>query len=89
MNELYLLYTMLLENCPVDTRNMISHITINYFDGYCEIKIEAPSNSGDYARYVNYNQQRSAKEIQNFKWVERTLEQWSNIVGGNIEYELY
>lgn len=84
-----LLYTMLLENCPVDTRNMISHITINYYGSYTEIKVSAPSRYGDYAKHVNYNRQRTPKEASNYKWIEKTLREWAQITGGTIDYELY
>ena len=87
--NVYLLYTMLLANCPVDTRNMITHITIKYYEGYVIIEIAAPSKYGDYAKHVNYNRKRSPKEVRNYEWVERTIKQWAEITGGNIQYELY
>lgn len=78
-----LLYSMLLANCPVDTRNMVTNIILSDFGDYQEININV-----EYAQAVNYNRQRGPKEIKNYKWVERVIKQWAEIVGGNIEYEL-
>jgi hypothetical protein len=88
----YLLYTTLLANCPVDTRNMLNHIELHDHGDHYEIVITAPrtSSSGfyDYARDVNYNQQRGPKEQRNYQWVERTIRQVSETIGGTVNYEL-
>jgi len=89
----YLLYTTLLANCPVDTKNMVTHITLEDAGDYWKISISGPSESEargyyDYAKAVNYNLQRTAKEARNYEWIERTIKQVSEIVGGNIQYEL-
>jgi len=89
----YLLYTTLLANCPVDSGNMVANITLEDFGDYWKISISGPqyNNSGDfhdYARDVNYNLQRTAKEARNFEWIERTIRQVSEIMGGSVQYEL-
>jgi hypothetical protein len=93
MEEQYynLLYTTLLANCPVDTGNMITNIRQEDMGDYYVITISAPkkTKTGDYnyAKDVNYNKQRSAKEVRNFKWVERTIQQVSEIIG-EVQNEL-
>jgi len=89
----YLLYTTLLANCPVDSGNMLSNIVLEDFGDYWKIIISGPQelNSGefhDYARDVNYNQQRTAKEARNYMWIERTIKQVAEIMGGEVRYEL-
>lgn len=80
-----LLYTTLLANCPVDTGNMVSNISQEDMGDYFIITISGPkkTKSGvyDYAKSVNYNEQRSAKEVKNYKWVEKTIQQVSEIIG--------
>jgi hypothetical protein len=84
----YLLYTTLKANTPIDTGNMYNNITLEDMGEYWKINISGPMASGyDYAKDVNYNKQRSAKEIRNFKWVERTIQQVSEIIG-EVQYEL-
>jgi len=84
-----LLFTTLLSNAPQDTRNMVRHI-LHFNNGdYFNINISGPVDGGtDYASFVNYNQQRGPKELRNFKWVERTIEQVTQLLGGNAQYEL-
>lgn len=86
--EIDLFYNMLKTGMPKDTLNMVNSTVLYDYGDYVEIQILAPSRYGDYARYVNYNQQRGPKEIKNYKYVERILRQWAETVGGNIDYEL-
>jgi hypothetical protein len=82
------LYAALLANCPVDTRNMVTHITLEDYGDHYKITISGPTADYDYAKAVNYNRQRGPKEIRNYHWVERVLRQVSEVFGGNVEYEL-
>lgn len=84
----YLLYTALLANCPKDTRNMVSHITLTDMGDYWDINISGPRGGYDYARAVNYNPQRTPKEARNYMWVERTIKQVCNVLGEEVNYEL-
>lgn len=88
----YVLFTTLIANCPVDTRNMVSNITLEDYGDYWLIKISGPSLTSkgfyDYAEAVNYNQQRTSKEARNYMWVERVIQQVSHLFGGQVEYEL-
>lgn len=85
----YVLYTTLLANCPVDTRNMVTHITLEDFGDYWKITISGPRADGyDYAKAVNYNPQRTPKEVRNYMWIERTIRQVSEVIGGSVAYEL-
>jgi hypothetical protein len=87
--EFYMLvYTTLLANCPVDTRNMLNNISLEDYGDYWKIVISGPRAGYDYAKAVNYNRQRGPKEIRNYQWVERVLQQISEVVGGNVQYEL-
>lgn len=78
------LYSIMLSMCPVDTRNMVTHIFLYDYGDYQEIRVEV-----DYAKAVNYNQQRTAKEAHNFRWIERAIQQASDIHGANIAWEIY
>jgi FlaG/FlaF family flagellin (archaellin) len=88
----YVLYTTLLANCPVDTGNMVSNITLEDYGDYWKITISGPRYSSqgffDYAKSVNYNPQRTPKEARNYQWVERVIKQVSEVIGGSVEYEL-
>ncbi len=88
----YVLYTTLLANSPRDTYNMISHTVLEDFGDYWKITISGPSMSAsgfyDYANAVNNNLQRGPKEVRNYEWVERTIRQVSEAVGGVVNYEL-
>lgn len=92
MNYEEVLFTTLLANCPRDTENMISHITIKYIDDIVEITISGPKTTGkgfyDYARAVNYNKQRTPKEARNYEWIERSIKQVSALFGREVIYEL-
>ena len=84
----YLLYTTLKANTPIDTGNMYTNITLDDMGDHWKITVSGPTKSGyDYAKDVNYNRQRSAKEQRNFMWVERTIKQVSEIIG-EVKYEL-
>ena len=86
----YTLYQALKANTPIDTGNMLSHITLEDYGDYWKIIISGPDerNNYDYAYDVNYNRQRSAKEAKNYKWVERTIRQVSEAIAGSVKYEL-
>jgi hypothetical protein len=84
----YTLYKTLLANTPVDTGNMLSHITLEDYGEYWKITISGPKGNYDYAQDVNYNPQRTAKERKNYKWVERTVRQVSETIAGSVKYEL-
>lgn len=86
------LFTTLIANCPKDTGNMVANITIKYIDDIVEITISGPKTSAqgfyDYARAVNYNQQRTPKEARNYEWIERSIKQVSHLFGREVRYEL-
>lgn len=88
----YVLYSTLLSMCPVDTGNMIANITLEDLGDYWKINISGPMTTAqgfyDYARAVNYNLQRTEKEARNYMWVERAIRQATEVVGGNVKYEL-
>lgn len=91
-NQFYqLLYTTLLANCPVDTGNMVANITLEDMGDYWLITVSGPKKTkkgdDDYAKYVNYNRQRTPKEAKNYKWVERTIQQVAELIG-EVQYEL-
>lgn len=87
--EFYMLvYTTLLANCPRDTGNMVTNISLEDNGDSWKIVISGPRANYDYAKAVNYNRQRGPKEIRNFHWVERVLRQVAEVYGGNVEYEL-
>lgn len=74
------LFTTLIANMPKDTRNMvISSKLMGVIDTgtHWKIIITGPmtteSGKYDYAHDVNYNRKRSAKEIRNYKYVERFI----------------
>lgn len=98
----YLLYMTLLATCPVDTRNMVSHITLEDAGDHWIITISGPAidESGkffDYARAVNYGlnaieqgRPMSTKESRNYKWIERAIKRASMLAtGGTANYALY
>jgi hypothetical protein len=87
-NFYYLLYTALLANCPRDTGNMVSNITLEDMGDYWNINISGPTDTYDYARAVNYNPQRTPKEARNYMWVEKTIRQVAEVLGEEVNYEL-
>lgn len=88
----YLLFTELLARSPKDTRNMVNNITVADMGDFWKVTISGPSMTSqgfyDYAMAVNYNQQRTAKEARNYKWIERTIRQVAEAMGGTVKYEL-
>lgn len=95
----WLLYSTLLAQVPIDTRNMQNSMfyEVNEELGYYDIVITAISKKGyDYARAVNYalaakaqGRPMSVKESHNLNWVERVIKQVSDsTTGGRAEYEL-
>lgn len=79
------LYSKLLAQCPVDSTNMVTHIFPYDYGEYKEIRIEV-----DYAKAVNDREKpRSAKEMRNKHWVERAIQEASDIHGANVEWEIY
>ena len=83
-----ILWAKILAYCPVDTSNMITHITFADYGDYAVINISAPSKYGDYASFTSDNRQRGPKEVYNYKWINRAIREASEIYGGNIKYEL-
>ena len=85
------LFTTLLANCPVDTRNMVTHITKEDFGDYFEITISGPSKYGDYAEYVNKQQtvvkSGPNKGKLNYQWIEKTCQQVADLFG-DVSYEI-
>ena len=79
------LFTTLLANMPKDTRNMVtqsklvgtqdigSHWVITITGPYATHPDNTGKTTGDYAYNVNYNERRGAKEIRNYKYVERNI----------------
>jgi hypothetical protein len=88
----YLLFTELLARSPKDTRNMVNNITVADMGDFWKVTISGPkmTSSGfyDYAMAVNYNPQRTPKEARNYQWVERTIRQVAEAMGGTVKYEL-
>lgn len=88
----YLLHKALQANCPRDTHNMVSHITLTDMGDYWEINISGPNKGYDYARAVNERQgmvkSGPNKGANNYKWVERTIKQVCNALGEEVNYEL-
>jgi hypothetical protein len=96
MNEQTLydfLFSNILAQMPKDTRNMLNNTRMDDYGDYFIIKISGPKETSkgfyDYAKAVNYNKQRTAKETRNYMWVERTVKQVTNSIGGSVKYEIY
>ena len=94
-----LLFGNLLAQCPFDTGNMKSNIVMYEYDNCYEIEINAPKenkeNKEEYAKDVNYalkakrdGRPMSPKEHHNYMWVERTMKQTCESIGGTVIYEL-
>lgn len=81
--DVFELYQILLDYCPVDTGNMKTNIYIYDKGEYWEIKVET-----NYASYTNYNRQRGAKEKANYLWVERAIQDWAMRSEGEVNNEL-
>lgn len=97
MNEQFLkvLFTTLLANMPEDTKNtktqtrMIgtSDIGTHYkitISGPYATRVGTTKFEGNYAYEVNYNKRRSAKEIRNYKYVERNIKQVAYLFGMDV-----
>ena len=88
----YLLYTTLLANVPVDSRNMLDNIELDDMGDYWEITISGPRDGYDYAMRVNEQQgmvmSGPNKGANNYHWVERTVAQVAHVLGIEVNYEL-
>lgn len=90
------LYTNLLNACPVDTRNMVTHITMYETNEFFFIEIAAPyathprskgtidaNGFTDYALYVN----EVPRPYRNHRgWVEREMKRTEMIMNGKDKY---
>ena len=91
-----LAFSLIATATPVDTRNLLNNTTYSINGNKAKIVISAPKATKDgmtnYATYVNYNPQRSAKERKNYHYVENSLIQACKIfadkVGGVFVNEL-
>lgn len=87
-----LLYTSLLANCPVDSRNMVDNIERDDYGDCWEIVISGPRDGYDYAMDVNEQQGMVKtgpnKGANNYHWIERTIKQVAHLLGVEVEYEL-
>lgn len=88
----YVLYTTLLFNCPVDSRNMVNNLELDDMGDYWLITISGPRVGFDYAKTVNERmglvQSGPNKGKDNYHWVERTIEQVSQLFGIIPRYEV-
>ncbi len=80
------LFTKLLSRCPIDTGNMVSHITLfsDIKNDQIVVTIAAPAKKGDYSKFVNY-----ARKSPHRFWVENQIKSVENIVISNANYGLY
>lgn len=91
---LYLtIYAKLLAMCPVDTRNMITHITYEDYGTYQKIIVSGPTDKGyDYAAAVNAkktpNKTGANKGRVNYQWVERAVKLATQQRSSDSKYEL-
>lgn len=91
-----LVFSLITASTPVDTRNLLNNTTYTINGNKAEIVISAPlltaNGMDNYATYVNYNRQRTAKERKNYHYVENNIIQACKIfadkVGGEIINEL-
>ena len=96
--QLYnLIYGILVNATPVDTRNLLNHTIFSYDGKSAEISISAPKVQGgkmtDYFPYVNYKENlRNGKPNQNYHYVEKAIIQACEIfaerIGGVVVNEL-
>ena len=96
--ELYnLIYGILVNATPVDTRNLLNHTIFSYDGNYAEISISAPKVSNgkmtDYYKYVNnYERLRNGKPNPNYRYVQKAIIQaceiYAESVGGVVRNEL-
>lgn len=91
---LYLtIYTKLIAMCPVDSTNMITHITYEDYGTYQKIIISGPTDSGyDYASKVNAKKTPNIsgpnKGRVNYQWVERAIKSAKQQRSSDSKYEL-
>jgi hypothetical protein len=88
-----MLFTQFLNNVPVLSGNHRQNIQKEDFGDYYIIKLSAPSKSGfDYAQYLNQKQTPTKtgenKNENYYKWIEKTILNVAQSVGGSIKYEL-
>lgn len=84
-----LLLSILAQNTPKDTRNLVSSMMVEYTDDYVKITISGPTNRNyNYAQAVNdaraatyFHRGMSEKEARNFHFVERSIEQAKQLMG--------
>lgn len=97
MNErmfYYNLWSLLLAKIPIDTGNMITHTELQDYGDWWKLIISGPLGNGyDYALAVNEalkaqsdGRPRSAKEEQNYHFVQLCIEQATQLSGMNLEY---
>lgn len=93
-NFYYILYSILIAMCPRDTGNMVTNIMLEDFGDYWKITVSGPNGAYDYAAAVNYglaakaqNRSMSAKETQNYLWIQKAIEQAGKLVG-EVKYEV-
>jgi hypothetical protein len=91
-NYVALLYSTLVAQSPIDTGNLRSNITLEYYGeakGGVVAKIII-SRGVEYARYTNENSY-GPKQQYNYLWVDRCVAQVSKILGSDVtesvEYE--
>lgn len=91
-----LVFSLIAASTPVDTHNLLNNTTYKINGNRAEIVISAPLETANgmdnYATYVNYNRQRTAKEKKNYHYVENNIIEackiFANKVGGEIINEL-
>lgn len=91
---LYLtIYAKLQSMCPVDSRNMLTHLTYEDYGTYQKIIVSGPTDRGyDYASIVNAkttpNKTGPNKGRVNFQWVERAVKLATKQRSSDAKYEL-
>ena len=88
-----MLFTQFINNVPVLSGNHRQNIQKEDFGDYYIIKLSAPSKSGfDYAQYLNQkttNTKTGENKGENYyRWIEKTILNVAQSVGGSIKYEL-
>lgn len=89
-----MLFTQFLNNVPVLSGNHRQNIQKEDYGDYYVIKLSAPNKKSnfDYAQYLN-KKQTNTKTGENeganyYRWVEKTILNVAQSVGGSIKYEL-
>lgn len=92
------LFTTLLSNMPKDTRNMMTQTNMLQTQDvgtHWKITITGPmathplstgTKEYDYAYAVNYNRRRGVKEIRNYHYVERNIQQVAHVFGMGVTF---